>query len=324
MPDTATALLFPGQGSQVVGMGADLLAESPRARDLFALASEVLGIDLADVCRNGPPERLEATDVQQPAIFAVSVALLEELREQTGGGLAPAAAAGLSLGEYTALYAAGSIDFATGLRLLQARGRFMQEASEKYPGAMVSVMGLDAETVRAVCSQASTGEARVAPANFNAPGQVVVSGDAEACRRAAEEAEKRGGRAVPLKVAGAFHSHLMAEAARRLGDLLAGVPFREPAFPVVSNVTARYHAAAAEIPDLLLRQVTHPVRWQECIEFLIGEGVGRFIEIGPGRVLTGLLRRIDRTRECLNVSTLEAVRRVAGQIRSVAQPRASL
>jgi [acyl-carrier-protein] S-malonyltransferase len=302
----STAIIFPGQGAQKVGMGRDVAEISTVAAETFAQAGEVLGFDLAALCYEGPAERLEATDVQQPAIFVTSVALYRAWVEAVGEPT-PAAAAGLSLGEYTALHVAGSFGFADALKLVQRRGELMQEAAEAVPGGMASVMQLSESEVDAICAEASRDGEVVTPANFNCPGQIVLSGHAGACDRAAALVDQHGGRAIVLQVAGAFHSPLMQPAADKLTEALAEVEIREPKFPVIANVDAEAHGNPERIRDALTRQVTSPVRWQLSIERLIDQGVGTFVEVGPGRVLTGLMRRIDRKAKAINVSTAAAL-----------------
>lgn len=297
--------VFPGQGAQSVGMGIDLAAQRPVAAARFAEASEVLGYDLRRLCAEGPPEELTRSDRAQPAIFVVSVICAEALAESVPE-LAWSAAAGLSSGEWAALWLAGALSFADTVRVLAARGRFMQEACEVAPGGMVSVIGLSPEALHEVAT-ASGAEI----ANFNSPEQTVLSGRKEAVEAAARLAAERGARRViPLAVAGAFHSSLMAPAARRLAEVLADVPIHPPRFPVISNVTAQPHGSPDEIRSRMVEQVTSPVRWVECVQTLRGMGVGRFIEAGPGRVLSGLIRRIDKDAEIHNVCdspTLDAV-----------------
>jgi [acyl-carrier-protein] S-malonyltransferase len=290
-----TVFLFPGQGAQFVGMGRDLAERYPAARALYDRADEVLGFALSAICFDGPEDRLTATDISQPAILVTSLAALAALRTTpAGAALAPDAAAGLSLGEYTALAAAGAIGFDDAVRLTHLRGRFMQEACDATDGGMVSLLGVDEAGAEKICD-AARAAGIIWPANYNSPGQIVVSGVKAACAKAAEVAESLGAqRAVPLAVAGAFHSPLMASAREKLAPELAALRFQELNFPVVANVTGDYYSSAAAAADLLTRQVDGPVRWQQGIERLIADGFDRFIEIGPGRVLTGLLKRIDR------------------------------
>jgi len=317
------AFLFPGQGAQAVGMGRDLYEGFPAARAMFDRAEELTGLALKRLCFEGPEEELARTDVCQPAIFTVSAAalacLLARLGPARAEALRPAYMAGLSLGEYTALYAAGMVDFDDALRLVARRGEAMQAAAVATPSGMVSVLGVDEAQARALCEAAAEGQV-LACANFNCPGQVVLSGQADACRRAERMARDFGASgAVPLKVAGAFHSELMAPAAETLAGALRDVAFRDPPGPagaaafaspatrVVANVDARPYAAAAEVQDRLLAQLVRPVRWQQCCELLLAEGVETFYEIGPGRVLAGLMRRIHRKAKVTCVGGVQAI-----------------
>lgn len=301
-----TAYIFPGQGAQAVGMGKDVAEASDDAAEVFNRANRVLGFDLAEVCFTGPAERLEETDIQQPAILVTSIALWAALTR--GGRDVPpfAAAAGLSLGEYTALYVAGAVSFEDAVRLVYRRGQLMQASAEAAPSGMVSILGLSADEVQAICRQAADGDV-LQPANFNCPGQIVVSGHRAACERAVRIVESGKGKAVMLKVAGAFHSELMRPAAEQLRIELAQTRFRTPRVPVLSNVDVLPHGDCADIRDALYRQVFSPVRWQASIEGLITYGIEMFMEVGPGRTLTGMMRKIDRTRKAVNVSGAESV-----------------
>ena len=311
-----TAVIFPGQGSQVVGMGRDLMDASPAAKDVFERANEVLRFDIAKICFEGPVDRLEKTDIQQPAIFVVSVALWEAFLEASaasGKGHSFAMTGGLSLGEYTALHVAGALGFEDGLKLVRRRGELMQAAAEAVPSGMVSLIGADEAIANTVCDKAR-GDDVLAPANFNCPGQVVISGSRAACDRAIDAAGEAGCRAIALAVAGAFHSPLMAPAAEGLWPVLQETHFTEPRLPVIANVTGERHAGVGAIRDSLRKQVTQPVLWQRCIEQMIASGADRFVEIGPGRVLTGMMRKIagkpvspDRKVTATNVSTFELI-----------------
>lgn len=303
-----TAILFPGQGAQHVGMGLDVAQAFPAAAAVYGQANELLGIDLARLCFEGPAERLDATDLSQPAIFVTSVAIWRAL-EANGAveRLAPAGTAGLSLGEYTALWLAGSVSFADGLRLVRRRGELMQAAAQAQSGGMVSVMGLAEQQLRQLCQQVG----QMVLANFNCPGQIVVSGPLEACGRLAELVEQAGGAALRLAVAGAFHSPLMHPAAEGLRAVLTETAFHAPKIPVPANVDGQYHDGPEAVRHALQAQVVRPVLWQRCVERLMADGFDRFVEVGPGRVLTGLMRRINRTATVLNISTAEAVRKAA-------------
>jgi len=309
-----TAFLFPGQGAQYVGMGKDLAEAYPEARALYDQADAILGFALSEICFEGPEERLTATDISQPAILVTSLAALAAMRTTDAGrALEPEAAAGLSLGEYTALVAAGAIEFEDAVRLTHLRGRFMQEACDAQVSGMVSLLGVDPEGAEKICEAARTAGI-IWPANYNCPGQVVVSGVEAACARVVEVAESYGAqRAVPLQVAGGFHSPLMAPAREKLAPHLLALRVGELRFPVVANVTGDYYSDSARVADLLARQVDGPVLWQQGIERLLADGFDRFVEIGPGRVLTGLLKRIDRKvgRAAVTVGTVEDVRKLA-------------
>jgi len=298
------AAIFPGQGAQLVGMGRDVAESYAVAADTFAQADEILGFPLSRLCFEGPAERLDATDVQQPAIFTTSVALF---RAAVDAGRfhaeSFAAMGGLSLGEYTALHLAGAVSFADGLRLVYRRGQLMQQAAEQNPGGMVSILGLEEERVLALCERVAD-RGRVRPANFNCPGQIVISGDRAACEAAVALADEFGCRAIPLKVAGAFHSELMRSAAEGLKAVLAETEFQPPRVRVIANVDATYHAEPAAIRDSLYRQVVNPVRWQACVTRLIADGCRHFWEIGPNRHLTGMMRKIDRSVQTTNISTV--------------------
>jgi [acyl-carrier-protein] S-malonyltransferase len=301
-----TAVLFTGQGAQSIGMGKDVAAACPAAAAVYEQANRVVGYDLAAICFEGPAERLEQTDIQQPAIFTTSVAIWRALNDGKDLGEPAVAMAGLSLGEYTALHAAGSLSFEDALRLVKRRGELMQAAAKARAGGMVTALGVDAAKVEEICREASSAGA-VGPANFNCPGQIVISGEKGGCEKAAQLIEAAGGRAIPLKVAGAFHSALMQPAADGLSEMLRATPFAEAKSPVVANVNCQYHGSADTIRQWLADQLTNPVRWQASMERLIKEGVERFVEIGPGRVLSGLMKKIDRRANIVNVSTAEAL-----------------
>ncbi len=300
------AVIFPGQGAQFVGMGKDVFASSKRAAEVFEKANELLGFDLKTICFEGPEEKLECTDIQQPAILVTGIAYMEALSERGNLEAEFQATGGLSLGEYTALYFAGSLSFEDAVKLVRKRGELMQAAAEANPSSMVSLIGADEAKAEELCQKAAQGEVLV-PANLNCPGQVVISGAKGACARAVELADEVGCRAVALKVAGAFHSPLMQSAADELGQVLASTTINEPRIPVLSNVTSDYHSSPDSIRELLQKQVTSPVRWQASVERLLGEGYDRFVEAGPGRVLTGMMRKIDRKAPTANVGTVDQV-----------------
>jgi [acyl-carrier-protein] S-malonyltransferase len=303
------AFLFPGQGAQTVGMGGDFAEAFPSAARVFEEAGQVLGWDVAAVCFNGPQADLDRTAICQPAILTVSAAIVAALRETCPERVKECSeVAGLSLGEYSALVMAGALAFPDALRLVQQRGRFMEEACAQNPGAMASVLGLDDEIVEALCAQARE-VGMVVAANFNSPGQVVVSGTREAVARVAELArERQAKRVLPLAVSGAFHSPLMEPAAERLQVELNGAPMKPCAIPVIANVTAAPVLEPAEIRIALARQVKSPVLWSQSVRRLIEDGCTRFVEVGPGKVLTGLMKRIAPGCKVANVSTVEALR----------------
>src|SRR2546426_1298595 len=294
---TRTALLFAGQGAEVVGMGKDLAEMFPTARSLFDRANAALGYDLAGICFNGPEAELTRTANAQPGIYVVSWVSFQLLKEKVPS-LGFEATAGLSLGEFTALAAAGVFGFEDGLKLVRQRGRFMQEACEATAGGMAAIIGLDEEPTREVCAQAG-----VELANLNCPGQIVISGEVEKIHRACDLAKAKGAkRAVPLTVAGAYHSKLMAGAQPKLQAALEAVRVQPPKVAVVSNVTARPHSSVSEIKSLLTRQVTSSVRWEESIRYLLSQGFTRFIELGPGKALSGFMKRIEPNAQMLNVA----------------------
>lgn len=296
------AFLFPGQGAQFVGMGRELAERLPAAKQLFDRADKILGYPLSQLCFEGPAEELDSTIRSQPALFVTSLAALESLRDESPDVvLSCEAAAGLSLGEYIAMVFAGVIDFEAGLKLVQLRGEAMQEAADATPSGMVSVLGLEHVQVEALCDQAR-GEDILSVANLLCPGNIVVSGSNAACERVAELAEKHGAmKAVPLAVAGAFHTSIMNPAVARLEAALKDVPMQPPRIPVISNVDAQPHDDPEEIRRLLVKQVVNSVRWEDSMRYLMGQGFDQFYEVGPGRVLRGLLRRIDRKTMCQSV-----------------------
>lgn len=290
--------LFPGQGAQHVGMGRQLVEQYPAARQLFDKAGEILGYDLARLCFEGPAEELDSTVISQPAIFVTSLAALEKLRADSPDAvLACEMAAGLSLGEYTALVFAGAMPFEEGLKLVQQRGQAMQDAADATASGMASILMLELEKVQQVRDQASQ-QGTLEIANYLCPGNLVVSGTNAALEKAIELAEGEGARVVPLAVAGAFHTRIMEPADQRLKEALAKVEMRSPEIPVVSNVDAEAHSSPDELRQILVRQVVSPVRWEDCVRKMLDEGIDEFYEIGPGRVLTGLMKRINRKIPC--------------------------
>jgi [acyl-carrier-protein] S-malonyltransferase len=301
---TKTALLFAGQGAQSVGMGKALAETFPSARSWFDRANAALGYDLASICFNGPEAELTKTENAQPGIFLVSWVAFELLKEHMSG-LKFDATAGLSLGEFTALTAAGAMSFEDGLRVVRARGKFMQEACDATRGGMAAVIGLDEAPTREVCEQAG-----VTLANLNCPGQIVISGDVDKINAAVELAKAKGARkAIALQVAGAYHSPLMSSAQSKLQAELGKIKISAPSVPVVSNVTAQPHTTPTEISARLVDQVCAPVLWENSIRYLLAQGFTRFIELGPGTALSGFMKRIDADKKAqmLNVTDVASL-----------------
>lgn len=300
----SVAFVFPGQGSQKVGMGKALAAAFPESRAVFEEADQALGFSLSTLCFDGPETDLQRTANTQPAILTVATAALRALEAR--GGRARWVA-GHSLGEYAALVAAGTLSLSGAVRTVRQRGQFMQEAVPEGQGAMAAILGLDLPLIEAACREAAEGEI-VAPANINSPGQVVIAGHAGAVARASSRCKAAGAkRAVPLPVSAPFHCALMKPAQERLGPVLTALRFPDPAVPVVNNVDARPVTSGAECRDALVRQVSSPVRWQESVERLAREGATTFVEVGPGTVLSGLIRKIARGATVLNVEDPESL-----------------
>jgi len=299
-----TAHVFPGQGSQSVGMGLDLYQNYDAAKAVFEQADKALGFSLSRLCFEGPEEELTKTVNAQPAIVTVSFACLEASRS-LNGALPPAAfVAGHSLGEYTALAAAGVLDFATTVYLARERGRLMHEAGQLTPGGMAAIIGLDEAPLAEVCQQTGT-----TIANLNCPGQIVISGAKDELSQAVELVKGRGAhRAIPLQVSGAFHTPLMQPAVDGMAEIMATLNFNNPTVPIVGNTTAKPLTTAEAVKEELLNQLCNCIQWQRSVEYMVNDGVSAFIEIGPGKVLAGLIKRIDRGVKIINIGDAEAVR----------------
>ena len=302
------AFIFPGQGSQHAGMGKDLSDNFPVARQVFEEANDALGFDLATLCFNGPDEELKLTTITQPAILTTSIAALRVLEQETG--LEAHYAAGHSLGEYSALICSGAMSFSDAVRTVRQRGAFMQEAVPVGVGSMAAIIGLDADILESVCQQAAEGEV-VSPANFNSPGQVVIAGHTSAVERAMDLAKERGAkRALPLPVSAPFHCSLLTPAGERLNDVLSEINFSTMNFPVVSNVEAEPNDKSERLQALLVAQVSAPVRWDASVSRMADLGVEKFIEIGPGKVLSGLVKRITKSATASNLEDVASLKKL--------------
>jgi len=300
------AFLFPGQGSQYVGMGKDLKDNFKEAADVFAEADDALSEKLSTLCFDGPESDLKLTANTQPAILTTSVAALKVLQRESG--LTPAVVAGHSLGEYSALVCSGALAFADAVRIVRKRGTYMQEAVPVGVGGMAAILGMDTEAVEKICSECAQGQ-YVSPANYNCPGQIVISGHIEAVKRAAEKAEAEGAkRAVMLPVSAPFHSALMKPAAEKLAEALGPILINDLTIPVLSNVEAAFYPSQNDVKRLLAQQVNHPVRWIEEMDTLLKEGVDQCLEVGPGKVLSGLMRKISRETKMKGIENTETIK----------------
>jgi len=309
------ALLFPGQGAQEVGMGKDLFQRHSAARRVFEVADQALGYSLTRIIFEGPEEELTRTENAQPAILTVSIAVKAVLEHELGAPLTPALVAGHSLGEYTALVAAGALSLEDGVRLVHLRGKWMQEAVPVGQGSMAAILGLDDALVKQACEEAAQGQV-CSPANFNAPGQIVISGHAEAVARAVEIARRLGAkRAIPLKVSAPFHCSLMEPVAELLQKAFSRCAWKEPSCPLVNNVSATLLTKPDEIREALRKQTYSPVLWLESVQAMEREGISHYLEIGPGSVLSGLVRKGAKTAVILDTSTTEGLSRMIALLR---------
>ncbi|MDK2990972.1 MAG: [acyl-carrier-protein] S-malonyltransferase [Clostridiales bacterium] len=305
------AFIFPGQGAQYAGMGQQLALRYAEVSEIFKAASEALGYDMAKLCFEGPDEVLKQTEITQPSIFTVSMACAKALEIN---GVVPDMAAGLSLGEYGALTVANAIDFADAVKLLRQRGRFMQEAVPIGQGAMAAIIGLDKETVEQVCKEASE-YGVVEPANYNCPGQIVISGQTVAVQKASEMAKEKGAkRAIMLEVSAPFHCSLLKSAGDRLAEVLESVSINKPAIPVIANVTAEEVSSPEDIRQLLIEQVSSPVRWEESVRRMIAMGADTFIEVGPGKALSGFVKKISKDVKVMNVEDIQSLESAISQL----------
>lgn len=302
------AFLFPGQGSQYVGMGKDLFDNFKVAKEVFEEADEALRFSISTLCFYGPEEELRLTENTQPAILATSIAALRVVESETG--LKPSFAAGHSLGEYSALVASEAISFSEAVRIVKLRGRFMQEAVPVGEGAMAAILGMEREEVEQLCKEAALSEI-LSPANYNCPGQIVIAGNLRAVQRALEIVKQRGKKAILLPVSAPFHSPLMKPAGVRLEKELDPIPLGEMKVPVVTNVEAEINTSKEKVKPLLVAQVSSPVRWEESMRNMIGEGVEQVFEIGPGKVLSNLMKRIDPNIEAKNIEDVQTLRKIS-------------
>jgi [acyl-carrier-protein] S-malonyltransferase len=303
----ATAFIFPGQGSQYVGMGKEFFENFREAREVFQEADDVLHLPISSLCFQGPEEALKLTENTQPAVLTMSIAALRVLQAEKG--VVPRLAAGHSLGEYSALVASGALAFADAVQIVRLRGRFMQEAVPVGEGAMAAILGMERGSLEKLCEEAAEGEV-LTPANFNCPGQIVIAGHTKAVERAMERAKQEGKKALPLPVSAPFHSPLMRPAGERLEKVLEGIPIQNLKIPIVTNVEAEINQSKERVKELLVIQVWSPVRWEESMQKIATDGIDQTLEIGPGKVLSGLMKRINPKVETRNIEDIQTLKKI--------------